>query len=114
MGGKMREAKIEPGTKLYSVSTGRVDPLMKASRDAVMFISKKEGFIGLHPTPDGNYTLWLFDSVNNAIGAKNLMKYRGIEVGNNICEFEMATDNTLEFRGVAAGKDKGKGYVKPD
>lgn len=106
--------EIKIGTKVYSVATGKIEPLMKASREAVKYVSKRPGFIGLHNTDDGNYTLWLFDTVNNAIGAKNLMKYRDIECGKNICEFEITAEDTIEFRGVAAGKDKGKGYDKPN
>lgn len=102
--------KIEPGTRVFSVATGVVSPFLKKSRAAVDYITKLEGFVAVHPTPDGQYTLWLFDSVQNAIGAKNLMDHKGIQVGNNICEFEVAKDDAIEFRGVAAGKDKGKGY----
>lgn len=108
----MEQKKIADGTRVFSVSTGRVDVFFKKSREAAEYVVKRPGFIGVHPTEDGNYTLWLFDTVNNAIGAKNLMKFRGIQVGNNICEFEIKDEGqTIEFVGVAAGKDKGKGYV---
>lgn len=106
----MKEIKFEPGTKLYSVATGRIDPLMKVSRDAVAYVKKRPGFMGVNMTPDGQYTLWLFDSLVNAIGAKQLMKFRGIQCGTNISEFEVNSNDEIRFLGVAAGKDKGKGY----
>lgn len=95
---------------VYSVATGRIDPLMESSVKAIQFVKKRKGFVGVHATEDGNFTLWLFDSLENAQGAKAQMKYKGILVGQNICEFEVE-DDSIVFKGVAAGKDKGKGYV---
>lgn len=106
----MENKELEIGTHLFSVSTGRVSPFMKKSKEAVDYIVKLDGFVAIHPTPDGEYTMWLFDSVGAAIRGKNLMEHKGIECGNNICEFELTAPNTVDFRGVAAGKDKGKGY----
>ena len=102
--------EIKPGTKLYSVATGRIDPLMESSVKAIQFVKKRRGFVGVQATEDGNFTLWLFDTIENAIGARTQMRYRGIAVGKNICEFEVEDDETISFKGVAAGKDKGKGY----
>ena len=73
-------------TKGYTVATGNVNPFMKRSREEVKYIQTLEGFIGVHPTQYG--TLWIFDSKNNAKGAKNLMEYKGIKTGNNIVEIE--------------------------
>ena len=105
------KTNIEPGTHLFSVATGRIDALSKASRKAVKLVSEQEGFIGVNPTPDNNFTLWLFDTKWHAQRAKNIMEFKGIECGNNICEFEMQENDTISFVGVAAGKDQGKGYV---
>lgn len=102
--------EIKPGMKLYSVATGRIDPLMESSVKAIQFVKKRRGFVGVQATEDSNFTLWLFDTVENAIGAKSQMKFRGIAVGKNICEFVVEDDETISFKGVAAGKDKGKGY----
>ena len=107
---KTEKKLIEPGTRLFAVATGMVSPFMKQSREAVDYITHLDGFTAVNFTPDGNYTLWLFDSVENAIFGKNLMNSKGIEVGNNISEFEVLNGETLQFKGVAAGKDKGKGY----
>lgn len=110
----MKQKEIETGTHLFSVATGMASPFMKKSRAAVDYITKLDGFVAVHFTPDGQYTLWLFDTVNHAIEARNLMNHKGIEVGNNICEMEVTAPDTMDFVGVAAGKDKGKGYVVAD
>lgn len=69
---------------VWSVSTGRVNPLLKRSREAVNYIMALEGFVGAYPVqPHG--TLWFFDSKNNAKGARNLMEAKGIQTGRNIC-----------------------------
>ena len=70
--------------KLWTVATGVVNPLVKESRQAVKFISKLHGFVGVHPV-DG-YTVWLFDTENNAKIARNKMRNKGIECGTNICD----------------------------
>lgn len=73
-------------SKGYTVATGNVNPLLKRSREAVKYIKTLEGFVGVHPTPYG--TLWIFDTKNNAKGARNLMEYNGIQCGTNICEVD--------------------------
>lgn len=104
------KTKLEVGMRLFSVATGRIEPMMKASRKAVKLISEQEGFIGVHPTNDNQFSLWLFDSKWHAQRAKNLMTFKGIECGSNICEFELAENDEIKFKGVASGKDQGKGY----
>ena len=93
--------KLEEGTELYSVATGRILIWEKASRDAVRFIQKQKGFVAIAPVdyygergfvaiaPVDYYggMLWLFDSLNNAKRARNMMKLKGIGTGNNICRF---------------------------
>lgn len=73
--------------KAYTVATGNVNPLMKRSRQAVKYITKLEGFLGVHPAPPRG-TLWLFDTENNAKIARNKMEDKGIVCGVNICEVE--------------------------
>lgn len=71
--------------KVWSVAVGNINPLQKASRDAVKYISKLKGFVGFFPHyPDG--TLCFFKTENDAKRAKNLMDAEGIHTGNNICE----------------------------
>lgn len=75
----MREKEV------WSVAVGNVNPFMKASRDAVKFISTLEGLVGVHPHyPDG--TLILFETENQAKIARNKMQEKGIVCGHNICK----------------------------
>lgn len=78
------ESRSMSERKLWTVATGEVDPFKKASRDAVKFISTLHGFVGVHPL-DG-YTIWLFDTENNAKIARNKMQGKGIVCGTNICD----------------------------
>lgn len=71
--------------KVWSVAVGNINPLQKASRDAVKYISKIKGFVGFYPHyPDG--ILCFFRSENDAKRARNLMDAEGIHTGHNICE----------------------------
>ena len=86
---------------VWTVAVGNFNPLMKASRDAVKFIKDLEGLVAVHPCyPNG--TLLLFDSKNNAKGARNLMQAKGIQTGRNICRGWINGD-TLEMEGVGNG-----------
>lgn len=72
----------------WTVAVGNL-PLLwrfrKAVKKAIKTIEEQEGFIGLHPTyPRG--TILLFDSENNAKGARNMLRYYGITCGDNICK----------------------------
>lgn len=78
--------ELNEGDELYSISTGKVVIWKKASREASKFISSQPGFKASHVTSYGG-TLWLFDSLNNAKSARNMMKLCGIQVGYNICRF---------------------------
>ena len=105
---------MNTGERLFSVSTSRLDWAGKVGAEIAEDISNLDGFVGMHITEDRYYIIWLFDSLENAENAQGMIYSRDIYVGNNICEFEMMEDDTIEFRGVAAGKDKGKGYVVAD
>lgn len=78
--------KLEEGTELYSVATGRIVVWKRKSRQAVRYISRLEGFVAMTPVDYGG-TLWLFDSLNHAKSARNMMNLKGIGTGNNICRF---------------------------
>jgi len=93
----MSEANLKPGSTVYSVATGRVSIFSKASRDAVKYVSKLDGIIGVNVHDD--FTLWFFDSANNAKMARNLMEDKGIACGKNICEFRVADDGVPEMVG---------------
>lgn len=74
--------------KGWSVAVGNINPLQKASRDAVKYISKLKGFIGFYPHyHDG--TLCFFRTENDAKIARNKMNSKGIQTGYNICELEI-------------------------
>lgn len=73
-------------TEAWTVAVGNV-PFFKNKRvkKALEIISKQEGLIGVHPVPPrGN--LLLFDTENNAKGARNMLTFYGIECGDNICK----------------------------
>ena len=80
---------------VWTVAIGNFNPFKKESREAVKFIKDLEGLVAVHPVyPKG--TLLLFDSENNAKGAKNLMEAQGIQCGRNICRGWINGD-TLEM-----------------
>ena len=72
---------------LWSVATGNINPFMRRSRKAIKYMMDQKGFVAVHPTPDNSGTLWLYDSENNAKGARNMARTQGIECGRNICRF---------------------------
>ena len=74
------------GKKAYTVAVGNI-PIFprKSSLKALTFIQEQKGFLGFHPVyPHG--TLCIFETKNDAIGARNLMIAEGIKCGKNICE----------------------------
>lgn len=74
--------------ELYSVSVGNLPmfpTLRKRTREAIKIIKQQEGLVAIHPCyPKG--TLLLFDTENNAKGARNMLRFHGIECGVNICK----------------------------
>ena len=82
---KKKKFEIEGIQKGYSVATGNFDIKKKASREAVKYAGTLEGLVcAIDCYPRG--LLWIFDTLNNAKGARNLMNSKGIVTGNNICE----------------------------
>jgi len=76
----------QEGEEMYSVATGVVNNLRKASREAVKVMCTQEGFVATHNV-SGYGTLWFYDSENNAKGARNVARSFGIQCGDNICKF---------------------------
>ncbi len=71
--------------KVYTVAVGNFSPFNRRSRQAMKYISRLEGLVGLHPCyPKG--PLILFKTENDAIIGRNRMNSRGIQTGNNIGE----------------------------
>lgn len=78
--------------KAFTVAVGNI-PLIprKKSTMALKYIQSLHGFLGFHPCfPHG--TLCLFETKNDAIGARNLMTAQGIHCGKNICEVFIPDD----------------------
>lgn len=76
--------------ELWSVAVGNL-PLLprflqpKGTKRAVELIKEQEGLVAVHPCyPRG--TLLLFDTENNAKGARNILRYNGVQCGDNICK----------------------------
>lgn len=80
--------KQEPGEKMvFALGAGSIAPLpfdspkvKKSKKQAVKYICNLDGFIGFHPI-DLNSTMLLFETLNDAKGAKNLLDCEGYEVG---------------------------------
>ena len=77
--------------KLYTVAVGNAPmpwhsrKVKKSAEQAIRFIAKLDGFVGVHPMPPRG-TLCLFRTENDAKIARNKMNAEGIKTGNNICE----------------------------
>lgn len=70
----------------YAIGAGRIIPKIgkkKQMEEALDFIKNLEGFCGVNPI-DLWHTLIIFDTLNNAKGAHNLMKSKGIQIGTYI------------------------------
>ena len=71
--------------KVYSVAVGNFNIFKRKSRQAMKFISKLDGLVGVHPCyPHGQ--LILFKTENDAKIGRNRMNEKGIQTGHNICE----------------------------
>lgn len=83
--------KQEPGDYMvFALGAGRIAPLpfdspkvKKSIKQAVRYICNLDGFIGFRPI-DLHKTLLIFETLNDAKCAKNLLVSEGCEVGNLI------------------------------
>lgn len=75
----------ENEVRCWAFGVGNPSPWLKASRDAVKYISTLEGLLGIHPSPPKG-TLLIFDTENNAKIAMNLCKSKGIRTGGKVGE----------------------------
>lgn len=85
-----KDKKREYETIVFTVGCGRIMPLRtdrkktrKGMEEAIKYIKKLDGFVGVHPV-DLWHTLLLFDTENNAKGARNLLKAKDIQCANYI------------------------------
>lgn len=80
------KSKKENEVIVFAVGTGRIYPkgmgrkMKKAMKEAMEYIISLEGFVGFHPV-DLWHTMLLFETLNNAKGARNNLKAKGISVG---------------------------------
>lgn len=72
---------------VFAFGVGRLIPmkLMRkatkaAMEEAIEFIKAQEGFVGVHPI-DLWHNLLIFETLNNAKGARNSLKFKGVSVG---------------------------------
>ena len=85
-----KKKKREDETIVFSVGCGRVIPLKtdrkkirKGMEEAIKYIKKLNGFVGVHPV-DLWHNLLLFDSENNAKGGRNLLMAQGVQCSTYI------------------------------
>lgn len=68
---------------VFTFGTGRIVPkfgMHKQMKAGMDLVKKQDGFLGIHPI-DLWHTLLIFDTLNNAKGARNNLKAKGIGVG---------------------------------
>lgn len=88
-----KEKKKDNETICFAFGVGRVIPklgMMKQMKAALEFIKTLEGFCGMHPI-DLWHTLLIFDTLNNAKGGRNMVKSKGIQVGDFIAPILVET-----------------------
>ena len=85
-------------SELYSVSTPHsvVPAKAKQAKELLSFIMNLDGFFGVHAANDAGI-LWFFNTKNDAIRGRNLMEFRGVRCGCNICRFVEQSDGTLVY-----------------
>ena len=78
--------KLPNEVTVYTVAIGNVPILPnKKVKEFFRWVESLDGFVGIRPEyPRG--TLLLFETENDAKGARNLIRAKGENVGNNICE----------------------------
>ena len=81
-----------PGETLWAVASGKIKPWLRKSREAVDYIAGLPGYVAVHIVPEDGRTLWFFETLNDAKGARNLMRSKGIAVGANISKWDVAAD----------------------
>ena len=85
-----KDKKREDETIVFTFGCGRIMPLRtdrkktrKGIDEALEYIKKLEGFIGVQPV-DLWHTLLIFDTENNAKRARNLLRAKDIQCANYI------------------------------
>ena len=70
----------------FAVGNISLNPFkIKKCKEALDYIQRQDGFLGFHPEPPKG-TICIFDSENNAKGARNMCRSMGITCGKSIEE----------------------------
>lgn len=80
------EKKRQPHEEIcFAIGAGKVWSIKRKERKqiekAIDYIKSLDGFLGIHPV-SMTKTLLIFDTLNNAKGALNMMTHKGIQCGN--------------------------------
>ena len=81
---KCRQIQRPDEQIVFAFGVGRIVPMIgkkKTMKEAMEFIKQMQGFVGIHPV-DLWHNLLVYDSLNNAKGAKNEIRSQGCQVGN--------------------------------
>lgn len=96
--------KTENEVIVFAIGAGRVTPMLgkrKAMKKAFNEIKKQKGFIGIHPI-DLWRTLLLYDELNHAKAARNVLTSKGVQLGN-ICPVLIPKEHFNNARDYAKG-----------
>lgn len=69
---------------MFAFGVGRIVPMIgkkKEMKKALDYIKKTDGFVGIHPV-DLWHNLLIYDTLNNAKGARNLLRAKDCQCGN--------------------------------
>ena len=84
---KACEAKKTDYEKIgFALGTGRIIPKLgykKRMKETFDYIKSLDGFYGIYPV-DLWHTMLIFDTLNHAKAAKNMLKFKKVPVGNVI------------------------------
>ena len=101
---KLKEWHGEPGQKVYSITTGPIRTDKSTCRSAVRFIRRQRGL--LTRAGDAKGTLWFFDSIKNALAARQAMTVVQIKTSERIGEFKVSENNSIDYVREVTEKEK--------
>lgn len=80
------EKKTEFEKICFAIGAGRIIPKIgwkKRMKETLDYIKSLDGFYGIYPV-DLWHTMLIFDTLNHAKAAKNMLKFKQVPVGNVI------------------------------
>ncbi len=92
---KLKEWHGNPGQLVYAIRTGPIRKGRSSCRTAVRYIRRQRGLL----TRAGNdsVTLWFFDSLKNALQARQNMTLVKIKTDEGIGEFVVNMKNSIDY-----------------